>query len=801
MSVQQSMHTRNQSYQSSLSNDTQKKSCYPTLKRLSNDDEQIVKGGSINDIKSPAKRRSTNSTSSVNSIKMQQQTIDTISDEAGVGVPSRLCSVCGDISTGIHFGGNSCESCKAFFRRSVQCNRYQNYKCSNDARCPVNIVTRKVCQFCRYTKCTTIGMKPKWVLSDQEREEKYGSRRKRFRETRTAEEDPDIYKYLTNEEKLLIEDIAHALYQSRATYPLQFPTRLNEYLRSLSSGPAPPTPPTTSGEKPPSPSANFLIVPIQRLVLFARMLKDFDRFSEDDKVSLLKGSAIEIMVCSSNTLFNHKTHTFTNYLSRDQRAVMDEQIMPLDPLLKKLWGEELFNLTRNFLISMCNLEVDEVTSTLLAPVILFSPDRSNINDLDLVKSLQIKYVTLIQKYMYWRYGIEHTENIYPKLLLQIVNIRTLSLAHAEIIQKVMATSSVNPLVQEVTIKPEILSKSTSEKMNSLSISSPATDSDILEYDKMSSIDTESNMGSDDDDISRKKSRSSVDDDGDFENEDSNENLTNIWRKRRKLTTIIQTEITGLEQTNSPNPIHKSHHEMKQEFIRSNSNEFEKYSNLNSLHKKLHDHQVPNFVPKFHDDLTTSKRTISLRHLPPKKQSPLSNRDNSNEQIHRSHSSSIKDNSSLDKHSQFNPMSNLAMSPATNQHYLHNTYDNYHEQYNRIASPNFQQQQNEQHLLLLSLANNQSQTPPIQSPASHQSHPGTPLDPDEQQLLDAIHAHPNKRDLVLNLLRQMNEPSFTPPMDTHSNSNYLSQQQNRTETSTYSNSYRQHSTMDHNNDAF
>jgi hypothetical protein len=31
-----------------------------------------------------------------------------------------------------------------------------------------------------------------------------------------SEEDPDIYKFLTKEEKLLIEDIAHALYQSRA---------------------------------------------------------------------------------------------------------------------------------------------------------------------------------------------------------------------------------------------------------------------------------------------------------------------------------------------------------------------------------------------------------------------------------------------------------------------------------------------------------------------------------------------------------------------------------------------------------
>ncbi len=54
------------------------------------------------------------------------------------------------------------------------------------------------------------------VLSDQEREEKYGSRRKRFRQTHTIEEDPDIYKFLTKDEKLLIEDVAHALYQSRA---------------------------------------------------------------------------------------------------------------------------------------------------------------------------------------------------------------------------------------------------------------------------------------------------------------------------------------------------------------------------------------------------------------------------------------------------------------------------------------------------------------------------------------------------------------------------------------------------------
>lgn len=46
----------------------------------------------------------------------------------------------------------------------------------------------------------------------------------------------------------------------------------------------------------------------------------------------------------------------------------------------------------------------------------------------------------------------------------------------------------------------------------------------------------------------------------------------------------------------------------------------------------------------------------------------------------------------------------------------------------------------------------------QNPSASSIQPGVPLDADEQHLLDAIHAHPNKRDLVLNLLRQMNETS-------------------------------------------
>jgi hypothetical protein len=125
----------------------------------------------------------------------------------------------------------------------------------------------------------------------------------------------------------------------------------------------------------------------------------------------------------------------------------------------------------------------------------------------------------------------------------------------------------------------------------------------LDYDKNSSIDAESNIGSDDDDPVRKKPRSSIDDD-----EDSSEtNLRNIWRKRQKLSSNNQTEITNIEQNNSPKPLQNPYRQIKQEFMRSNSSDYEKHSNPNYLPKRPHDHQVPNFGATYHDDLIRANR--------------------------------------------------------------------------------------------------------------------------------------------------------------------------------------------------
>lgn len=77
------------------------------------------------------------------------------------------CPICGDKISGFHYGIFSCESCKGFFKRTVQ-NR-KNYVCLRGASCIVSIATRKKCPACRFEKCLNKGMKLEAIREDRTR--------------------------------------------------------------------------------------------------------------------------------------------------------------------------------------------------------------------------------------------------------------------------------------------------------------------------------------------------------------------------------------------------------------------------------------------------------------------------------------------------------------------------------------------------------------------------------------------------------------------------------------------------------
>lgn len=74
------------------------------------------------------------------------------------------CPVCGDVITGLHYGVRTCESCKLFFKRTIQFDKQITYDCSSDTGlCNITVDSRAWCRYCRFRKCIRVGMKTNMV--------------------------------------------------------------------------------------------------------------------------------------------------------------------------------------------------------------------------------------------------------------------------------------------------------------------------------------------------------------------------------------------------------------------------------------------------------------------------------------------------------------------------------------------------------------------------------------------------------------------------------------------------------------
>ncbi|XP_014670406.1 PREDICTED: nuclear hormone receptor FTZ-F1-like, partial [Priapulus caudatus] len=92
-----------------------------------------------------------------------------------------LCPVCGDVVSGYHYGLLTCESCKGFFKRTVQNKKV--YSCAIEKKCVIDKQQRKRCPYCRFQKCIEVGMKLEAVRPDRMRggRNKFGPMYKRDR--------------------------------------------------------------------------------------------------------------------------------------------------------------------------------------------------------------------------------------------------------------------------------------------------------------------------------------------------------------------------------------------------------------------------------------------------------------------------------------------------------------------------------------------------------------------------------------------------------------------------------------------
>ena len=104
-------------------------------------------------------------------------------------IEPRACLICKDMimkHTCIHYGGLSCYSCRAFFRRANQESKKAVFECKFDGNCEVTVKTRRKCQKCRYELCLKAGMRPENVLTPDQKSVRFRKKRMKTESTSSA---------------------------------------------------------------------------------------------------------------------------------------------------------------------------------------------------------------------------------------------------------------------------------------------------------------------------------------------------------------------------------------------------------------------------------------------------------------------------------------------------------------------------------------------------------------------------------------------------------------------------------------
>ncbi|XP_010783423.1 retinoic acid receptor RXR-beta-A [Notothenia coriiceps] len=189
----------------------------------------------------------------------------------------RLCAICGDRSSGKHYGVYSCEGCKGFFKRTVR--KDLSYTCRDCKDCLVDKRQRNRCQYCRYQKCLAMGMKREVAkMNDRSVQEE----RQRNREREGEVESTSVVNEEMPVEKILEAEVA-----------IEQKTELHA---DGSSG----------GSSPNDPVTNICQAADKQLFTLVEWAKRIPHFSElalDDQVILLRAGWNE---CECNLLVSQR---------------------------------------------------------------------------------------------------------------------------------------------------------------------------------------------------------------------------------------------------------------------------------------------------------------------------------------------------------------------------------------------------------------------------------------------------------------------------------------------------------------
>ncbi|OQV14742.1 Nuclear hormone receptor E75 [Hypsibius exemplaris] len=365
------------------------------------------------------------------------------------------CKVCSDKASGYHYGVTSCEGCKGFFRRSIQ--KQIEYRCLRDGKCAVQRLNRNRCQFCRFKKCLAVGMSRDSV--------RYGRVPKRPRmpeklsngelgssafpkssksispdsqsamSHKTCLTDVAMQLDVESDEHLAIYDIILTVTQAHngnCLYTDEKIRHLNRHPAILNvnlNGSTVSIPTRDAHNSSPDSVhniqkilmwqglANLINPAIQRTVEFAKRTPSFSDLSQEDQLTLIKGSFFEIWLVHMAKMVEHYQLTFNDgsYVTKQQ----------LDLILENDVAAGIFK----FGTDLQSLNLSDSDLGLFSAVVLYTPNRPGLFDTKAVELYQVRIKDALKMQM-----TRHRNNdlfIFNSVIALLPELRALSAKHYE----------------------------------------------------------------------------------------------------------------------------------------------------------------------------------------------------------------------------------------------------------------------------------------------------------------------------------------------------------------------------------
>uniref|UniRef100_A0A8D1BYY2 Retinoic acid receptor RXR n=1 Tax=Sus scrofa TaxID=9823 RepID=A0A8D1BYY2_PIG len=297
-----------------------------------------------------------------------------------------ICAICGDRSSGKHYGVYSCEGCKGFFKRTVR--KDLTYTCRDNKDCLIDKRQRNRCQYCRYQKCLAMGMKREAVQEERQRGKDRGENE--VESTSSANEDMPVEKIL--EAELAVEPKTETYVEA-----------------NVGLNPSSPNDPVTN-------ICQAADKQLFTLVEWAKRVPHFSELPLDDQVILLRAGWNELLIAS----FSHRSI-----------AVKDGILLATGLHVHRNSAHSagvgaIFDRVLTELVSkMRDMQMDKTELGCLRAIVLFNPDSKGLSNPAEVEALREKVYASLEAYCKHKYPEQPGR--FAKLLLRLPALRSIGL--------------------------------------------------------------------------------------------------------------------------------------------------------------------------------------------------------------------------------------------------------------------------------------------------------------------------------------------------------------------------------------